>query len=270
MAKARTVFFCQSCGCAVGQVDWPLPGLRRVEHLRRGSRPEGNRGHHHRPVEARQHRARRQHHENRQVGAARRHHRRRRAPHPHPGQRAEPRSRRGLVPGSIVLIGGEPGIGKSTLMLQIALGLRQLRVLYVSGEESEAQIKMRAERLADGQHPGCYILTETNTQNIFRQIDQVKPNLVVIDSIQTMHSTLVESGAGSVSQVRECTAELLKYAKETGVPVLLIGHITKDGSIAGPKILEHMVDTVLQFEGDGTSPTASCAPPKTASAALRN
>jgi DNA repair protein RadA/Sms len=109
---------------------------------------------------------------------------------------------------------------------------------------------MRAERLADGQHPGCYILTETNTQNIFRQIDQVQPNILVIDSIQTMHSTLVESGAGSVSQVRECTAEFLKFAKETSTPVLLIGHITKDGSIAGPKTLEHMVDTVLQFEGD--------------------
>ena len=156
----------------------------------------------------------------------------------------------GIVPGSIVLIGGEPGIGKSTLMLQIALSLRQLKILYVSGEESESQIKMRAERLADGQHPGCYILTETSTQNIFRQIEEVQPNLVVIDSIQTMHSNLVESGAGSVSQVRECTAELLKYAKETGVPVLLIGHITKDGSLAGPKTLEHMVDTVLQFEGD--------------------
>ena len=156
----------------------------------------------------------------------------------------------GLVPGSIVLIGGEPGIGKSTLMLQIALSLKQLKVLYVSGEESEAQIKMRAERLSNGQHPGCFILTETSTQNIFRQIEQVQPNLVVIDSIQTMHSSLVESGAGSVSQVRECTTELLKYAKETGVPVLLIGHITKDGSLAGPKTLEHMVDTVLQFEGD--------------------
>ncbi|QIL76519.1 MULTISPECIES: DNA repair protein RadA [Hymenobacter] len=155
----------------------------------------------------------------------------------------------GLVPGSLVLIGGEPGIGKSTLMLQIAMSLRQLKVLYISGEESEQQIKMRAERLGD-QHPGCYILTETNTQNIFRQIDQLQPNVVVVDSIQTLQSGLVESGAGSVSQVRECTAELLKYAKETGVPVLLIGHITKDGSIAGPKILEHMVDTVLQFEGD--------------------
>ncbi|UOG74918.1 DNA repair protein RadA [Hymenobacter tibetensis] len=155
----------------------------------------------------------------------------------------------GLVPGSLVLIGGEPGIGKSTLMLQIAMTLRQLKVLYVSGEESEQQIKMRAERLGE-QHPGCYILTETNTQNIFKQIDQLQPNVVIVDSIQTLHSGLVESGAGSVSQVRECTQELLKYAKETGVPVLLIGHITKDGSIAGPKILEHMVDTVLQFEGD--------------------
>ncbi|MBC8084989.1 MAG: DNA repair protein RadA [Hymenobacter sp.] len=155
----------------------------------------------------------------------------------------------GLVPGSLVLIGGEPGIGKSTLMLQIAMTLRQLKVLYVSGEESEQQIKMRAERLGE-QHPGCYILTETNTQNIFKQIDQLQPHVVIVDSIQTLHSTLVESGAGSVSQVRECTQELLRYAKETGVPVLLIGHITKDGSIAGPKILEHMVDTVLQFEGD--------------------
>ncbi|NVO84953.1 DNA repair protein RadA [Hymenobacter terrestris] len=155
----------------------------------------------------------------------------------------------GLVPGSLVLIGGEPGIGKSTLMLQIAMQLDGLRVLYVSGEESEQQIKMRAERLGR-QQPGLYILTETNTQNIFRQIDQLQPNVVVVDSIQTLHSSLVESGAGSVSQVRECTAELLKYAKDTGVPVLLIGHITKDGSIAGPKILEHMVDTVLQFEGD--------------------
>ncbi|MDO7875035.1 DNA repair protein RadA [Hymenobacter sp. ASUV-10] len=156
----------------------------------------------------------------------------------------------GIVPGSIVLIGGEPGIGKSTLMLQIALSLRKHKVLYVSGEESEAQIKMRAERLVDQQHPNCYILTETQTQNIFRQIDQVQPNIVVIDSIQTMHSSLVESGAGSVSQVRECTTEFLKFAKETSTPVLLIGHITKDGSLAGPKTLEHMVDTVLQFEGD--------------------
>ncbi|GGF03252.1 DNA repair protein RadA [Hymenobacter cavernae] len=155
----------------------------------------------------------------------------------------------GLVPGSLVLIGGEPGIGKSTLMLQIAMSLQQLKVLYISGEESEQQIKMRAERLGE-QHPGCYILTETNTQNIFKQIDQLQPNVVIVDSIQTLQSGLVESGAGSVSQVRECTAELLKYAKETSVPVLIIGHITKDGSIAGPKILEHMVDTVLQFEGD--------------------
>ncbi|SNC76917.1 DNA repair protein RadA/Sms [Hymenobacter gelipurpurascens] len=155
----------------------------------------------------------------------------------------------GLVPGSLVLIGGEPGIGKSTLMLQIAMHMGKQRILYVSGEESEQQIKMRAERLGK-QHPGLYILTETSTQNIFRQIDQLQPNVVVIDSIQTLHSSLVEAGAGSVSQVRECTTELLKYAKETGVPVLLIGHITKDGSIAGPKILEHMVDTVLQFEGD--------------------
>jgi DNA repair protein RadA/Sms len=155
----------------------------------------------------------------------------------------------GIVPGSLVLIGGEPGIGKSTLMLQIALSLPSLKVLYVSGEESEAQIKMRADRMQQFSDK-CYVLSETNTQQIFQQIELLEPDLLVIDSIQTLHSQYVESAAGSVSQVRECTAELMKFAKETGVPVFLIGHITKDGSIAGPKVLEHMVDTVLQFEGD--------------------
>jgi DNA repair protein RadA/Sms len=155
----------------------------------------------------------------------------------------------GIVPGSLVLIGGEPGIGKSTLMLQIALSLGQLRVLYVSGEESDQQIKMRAERLPN-RSMNCFILTETSTQNIFKQIEEFTPDIVVIDSIQTMHSAFVESGAGSISQVKECTAELMKFAKESGTPVLMIGHITKDGSLAGPKVLEHMVDTVLQFEGD--------------------
>lgn len=164
----------------------------------------------------------------------------------------------GIVSGSIVLIGGEPGIGKSTLMLQVALNLPGLKVLYISGEESEQQIKMRAERLIDvpannGKVPGVadtYILTETSTQNIFKQIEILEPDIVVVDSIQTLHSAHIESTPGSVSQVRECTAELLRFAKESGTPVFLIGHITKDGMIAGPKILEHMVDTVLQFEGD--------------------
>lgn len=162
----------------------------------------------------------------------------------------------GIVAGSLVLIGGEPGIGKSTLMLQLALNMPQMKVLYVSGEESERQIKMRAERLTEvgGQKSevgsGCFILTETSTQNIFKQIEQLEPNLVVIDSIQTLYSSHIESTPGSVSQVRECTAELLRFAKESSTPVFLIGHITKDGMIAGPKILEHMVDTVLQFEGD--------------------
>ncbi|MFD2200436.1 DNA repair protein RadA [Shivajiella indica] len=155
----------------------------------------------------------------------------------------------GIVQGSLVLIGGEPGIGKSTLMLQIALTLSALKVLYVSGEESESQIKMRAERM-DVHSDNCYVLSETNTQNIFEQINLLSPEILVIDSIQTLHSKYVESAAGSVSQVRECTAELMRFAKETGTPVFLIGHITKDGSIAGPKVLEHMVDTVLQFEGD--------------------
>jgi DNA repair protein RadA/Sms len=155
----------------------------------------------------------------------------------------------GIVPGSLVLIGGEPGIGKSTLMLQIALTLSTLKVLYVSGEESESQIKMRAERM-NVHSDNCYVLSETNTQNIFEQINILNPDILVIDSIQTLHSKHVESAAGSVSQVRECTAELMRFAKETGTPVFLIGHITKDGTIAGPKVLEHMVDTVLQFEGD--------------------
>ncbi len=156
----------------------------------------------------------------------------------------------GIVGGSIVLIGGEPGIGKSTLMLQIALNLPGLKVLYVSGEESEQQIKMRAERLSSPGNSSTFILTETSTQNIFKQIEILQPDLVVIDSIQTLYSAHIESTPGSVSQVRECTAELLRFAKESGTPVFLIGHITKDGMIAGPKILEHMVDTVLQFEGD--------------------
>ncbi|UKT63793.1 DNA repair protein RadA [Pedobacter mucosus] len=156
----------------------------------------------------------------------------------------------GLVEGSIVLIGGEPGIGKSTLMLQLALNLKGKKLLYISGEESEQQIKMRAERITENASSDCYILTETSTQNIFKQIEILQPEILVVDSIQTLHSSQIDSTPGSVSQVRECTAELLRFAKETGVPVFLIGHITKDGAIAGPKILEHMVDTVLQFEGD--------------------
>jgi DNA repair protein RadA/Sms len=155
----------------------------------------------------------------------------------------------GIVPGSLVLIGGEPGIGKSTLMLQIALQLKKMKTLYVSGEESVAQIKMRAERI-NIQPENCYILAETSTQNIFQQIEEIKPNLVVVDSIQTLFSSFIDSTAGSVSQVRQCTAELIRFAKETDTPVFLIGHITKDGMLAGPKMLEHMVDTVLQFEGD--------------------
>ncbi len=155
----------------------------------------------------------------------------------------------GIVPGSLVLLGGEPGIGKSTLMLQIALNMKELKVLYVSGEESEQQIKMRAERISKNTF-NCYVLTETSMQYIFKQIEALEPDLVIIDSIQTLYTAKVESSPGSVSQIRECTSDLLRFAKETGTPVFLIGHITKDGMIAGPKVLEHMVDTVLQFEGD--------------------
>jgi len=154
----------------------------------------------------------------------------------------------GIVPGSLTLLGGEPGIGKSTLLLQISLKL-PYRTLYVSGEESQKQIKMRAERI-NPLSDNCYILTETKTQNIFKQIEAIEPEIVIIDSIQTLHTDYIESSAGSISQIRETTAELIKFAKETNIPVILIGHITKDGNIAGPKILEHMVDTVLQFEGD--------------------
>lgn len=154
----------------------------------------------------------------------------------------------GLVKGSVLLLGGEPGIGKSTLILQVALSIAK-KVLYVSGEESQSQIKMRAERLAN-QNNDCLILTETKTQNIFRNIEEIQPEIVVIDSIQTLYTDTIDASPGSISQIRETTAELIKFAKETATPVILIGHITKDGHIAGPKILEHMVDVVLQFEGD--------------------
>jgi DNA repair protein RadA/Sms len=155
----------------------------------------------------------------------------------------------GLVHGSLILFGGEPGIGKSTLLLQLAVTTSGLKTLYVSGEESDQQIKMRSERIGVTNND-CFILTETNIQNIFKQAEVVQPQVLVIDSIQTLYSPQIESSPGSISQVRECTAQLLRYAKQTNVPVFLIGHITKEGSLAGPKVLEHMVDAVLQFEGD--------------------
>ena len=154
----------------------------------------------------------------------------------------------GLVKGSVVLLGGEPGIGKSTLLLQIALIMKN-KVLYVSGEESMTQIKLRADRLQKA-NENCLILTETKTHHIFNSAEETKPEVIVIDSIQTLHTEFIEASPGSISQIRETAAELIKYAKETDTPVVLIGHITKEGNIAGPKILEHMVDVVLQFEGD--------------------
>ena len=158
----------------------------------------------------------------------------------------------GLVPGSVILVGGEPGIGKSTLALQLALADNGLRTLYVSGEESAEQIKMRAERL--GIHnEECVIYTETLLENIVAQCEAMRPDMVVIDSIQTIYTDLVDASAGSVSQIRECASTLLKYAKGSGTPIFIIGHITKEGTIAGPKVLEHIVDVVLQFEGDGNN-----------------
>ncbi|MCR4659784.1 MAG: DNA repair protein RadA [Bacteroidales bacterium] len=163
----------------------------------------------------------------------------------------------GIVPGSLLLIGGEPGIGKSTLLLQTALQLKDMRVLYVSGEESEQQIKMRADRLMDPSAPepmacnsSLFVVSETSTQRIFEHIEAVKPEMLIVDSIQTVSTDRAQSSAGSVTQIRECAAEFQHYAKESGVPVLLVGHITKDGTLAGPKVMEHIVDAVLQFEGD--------------------
>jgi DNA repair protein RadA/Sms len=154
----------------------------------------------------------------------------------------------GIVPGSLILIGGQPGIGKSTLMLQLTLGVHA-RVLYVSGEESEEQIKMRADRVAE-KHSDCYILTETNTSKIFQHAQNIEPDIIIIDSIQTLAASHIDSTPGSISQVRETAGELQRFAKETNIPIFIIGHITKEGSIAGPKLLEHIVDVVLQFEGD--------------------
>jgi DNA repair protein RadA/Sms len=155
----------------------------------------------------------------------------------------------GLVPGSLVLVGGEPGIGKSTLMLQVALQMRGARILYVTGEESAQQIRMRADRIGV-KNDECYIMTETSTASIIQRMEELQPQLAVIDSIQTLSTDIIDSSPGSISQVRECTAELLRFSKTSHIPVVLIGHITKDGYLAGPKVLEHMVDTVLQFEGE--------------------
>ncbi len=155
----------------------------------------------------------------------------------------------GIVPGSLLLLGGEPGIGKSTLLLQTALAIHDRKLLYVSGEESEQQIKMRADRIGFSTEQ-CYVVSETVTQRIFEHVDAVQPDILVVDSIQTISTEDIDSPAGSVSQIRQCTTEFQHYAKTTGVPVLLIGHITKDGTLAGPKVMEHIVDAVLQFEGD--------------------
>ena len=155
----------------------------------------------------------------------------------------------GIVLGSVTLIGGEPGIGKSTLLLQLALKMKK-KILYVSGEESASQIKMRADRITDIQNPNCFLYTETSIEKILMEAKNLQPDLMIVDSTQTLQSQLLESAAGTVSQIRECSSELIKFAKEKNIPVILVGHITKDGQIAGPKVLEHMVDVVLNFDGD--------------------
>lgn len=155
----------------------------------------------------------------------------------------------GIVLGSVILIGGEPGIGKSTLLLQLALKMKK-KILYVSGEESASQIKMRADRLTDLQNPNCFLFTEVSVEKIIHEAKKLQPDLMIVDSIQTLHSQLLESSPGTVSQIRECSNELIKFAKDNGTPIILVGHITKDGQIAGPKVLEHMVDVVLNFDGD--------------------
>ena len=155
----------------------------------------------------------------------------------------------GLVLGSVILIGGEPGIGKSTLLLQLALKMKK-KILYVSGEESASQIKMRADRLTDIQNPHCFLYTETSVEKILKEAKNLQPDVMIVDSIQTLQSQLIESSPGTISQIRECSNELIKFAKENNIPIILVGHITKDGQIAGPKVLEHMVDVVLNFDGD--------------------
>jgi DNA repair protein RadA/Sms len=238
MAKARTVFFCQNCGAQSGKWIGKCPNCgewntyveeiiqKEQSHSKQTFKPASDKPHLITDIIP---------------GNTMR--------VPLPDNELNRVLGGGLVQGSLVLFGGEPGIGKSTLLLQVALTMNKMKVLYVSGEESQDQLRLRAERIGI-KNQNCYILTETSIQNIFQQAEALKPELLVIDSIQTLFTGLIDSTPGSISQIRQCTADLMRYAKTTGVPVFIIGHITKDGSIAGPKVLEHMVDTVLQFEGD--------------------
>jgi DNA repair protein RadA/Sms len=239
MAKSKTVFYCQNCGYEAGKWMGKCPACGEwntfVEEVvskhenKRGGVKSNDKTPHAVPLS--------------QAGTERE-------------ERIDTRSVEfnrvlggGLVKGSVTLIGGEPGIGKSTLLLQIALNMKNTKILYVSGEESNHQIKMRADRIGVTNN-NCYLLNETFTTNIFKQIEKIKPEILIIDSVQTLYTDTIESSPGSISQIRETAAEMQRFAKSSDVPVFLIGHITKDGNIAGPKVLEHMVDTVLQFEGD--------------------
>ncbi len=241
MAKTKTAFFCQNCGTQSPKWLGKCPGCNEwntfVEEVVTSSKEESwkdtttNKSTKSKPVPL----------ENIEVASEQR--------IPTNDRELDRVLGGGLVGGSLILIGGEPGIGKSTLLLQIALHLPSIKILYVSGEESKQQIKMRAQRIGK-QSSALFILTETNLNLIFDQIKQLSPSILIIDSIQTIFTEKVEAATGSVSQVRQCAGELMKFAKQTNTPVFLIGHITKEGSLAGPKILEHMVDTVIQFEGD--------------------
>ncbi len=239
MAKSKTVFYCQNCGYEAGKWMGKCPACGEwntfVEEVvskhenKRGGVKSNDKTPHAVPLS--------------EAGTERE-------------ERIDTRSVEfnrvlggGLVKGSVTLIGGEPGIGKSTLLLQIALNMKNTKILYVSGEESNHQIKMRADRIGVTNN-NCYLLNETFTTNIFKQIEEIQPEILIIDSVQTLYTDTIESSPGSISQIRETAAEMQRFAKSSDVPVFLIGHITKDGNIAGPKVLEHMVDTVLQFEGD--------------------
>ncbi len=245
MAKARTIFFCSSCGASAPKWIGKCPSCNewntyQEELIQKETASEEKRRSWASPANGKSDSPKAVPLQHIQAGHTMR--------MPTPDQELNRVLGGGIVPGSLVLIGGQPGIGKSTLLLQVAMQL-PAKILYVSGEESEEQIKMRADRVGDFKSE-CYILTETNTTKVLQQAQELQPQLIIVDSIQTMNTPHLDSAPGGIAQVRECAGELLRFAKETNIPIFLIGHINKEGEIAGPKLLEHIVDCVLQFEGD--------------------